>query len=186
MRKLLIFLFNGGTLAAFSAARSGGDPAGETSPASGSGSATYSVIPGAGTASSDTAAGTTAAQETAPTIADTAQSGDEARIAAKIESLMAEMNLKEKIGQLFLVSCPADADDVLANYSLGGFALFRSDFAGKSAASKAMTAVFRPSRKIPMLLAVDERGAPWSGSAQPEFARAEFKSPRELLDEGRP
>ncbi|MFA6948904.1 MAG: glycoside hydrolase family 3 N-terminal domain-containing protein, partial [Eubacteriales bacterium] len=75
-------------------------------------------------------------------------------------SLLAEMTLDQKVGQLFFARCPdigAAAD--AAEYQLGGYILFGQDFKNKTADEvKAAIASYQDAVGIPMLIGVDEEG----------------------------
>lgn len=100
---------------------------------------------------------------------------------------MQEMSLAEKVGQMFLVRCPAgDAVQMITQYHPGGFVLFGRDFDGKSKeAVQAAALSYQEASEIPMILAVDEEGGTVVRvSGNPKLADHKFLSPQELYQGG--
>lgn len=105
----------------------------------------------------------------------------------KIQKLLSEMTLEERVAQMFFASCPASgATDVLSQYALGGYILFASNFSGLTADDvRSMLDGFQEAAKIPMLIGVDEEGGTVVRvSANPSLREERFRSPRELFAEG--
>ncbi|GAA2423969.1 glycoside hydrolase family 3 protein [Actinomadura vinacea] len=71
---------------------------------------------------------------------------------------IADMTLKEKVGQLFVPTFagPADARSKIRNYHVGGLVYFPANFAGGPAATAALSNSLQKSSKLPLLLSVDE------------------------------
>ena len=100
---------------------------------------------------------------------------------------MKKMSLDEKIGQMLMVRCPeADAVDIAKDYHLGGYVLFGRDFIGKTrdeVIDNNNSYIKAP--EIPMVISVDEEGGTVSRiSGNKRLTDQDFKSPRELFDEG--
>lgn len=125
----------------------------------------------------------TMSTEAAPT--ETVSRGVETEPAKK--SLLDEMTVEEKVGQLFLARCPqSGALEDIAAYHLGGFVLFGRDFEFelKDTVSEKI-AQYQDASRIPMLIAVDEEGGTVTRvSRYPQFRMGKFASPRELFDQG--
>ena len=103
------------------------------------------------------------------------------------ESILLNMTLEEKVGQLFLARCPgADAAQDAADYYLGGYVLFWPDFYEKT--HDEVTAAiqsYQDAARIPMLIAVDEEGGiVCRVSCEPQFRETRFSSPRRLYEAG--
>ncbi len=105
----------------------------------------------------------------------------------KIQSLLADMTLEERVAQMFFVGCPASgALEVLSQYALGGYILFASNLSGLTAGdASAMLGDFQENAKVPMLIGVDEEGGTVVRvSSNQNLRESRFKSPRELFAEG--
>lgn len=78
----------------------------------------------------------------------------------KIDRLMDEMTLEEKVGQMFYVRCPdSQAIDTISQYHLGGYILFGRDFQDKTKDEIISTIQsYQEASEIPMLIGVDEEG----------------------------
>ncbi len=101
----------------------------------------------------------------------------------KIEAIMKNMTLDEKIGQLFIVRCPReDAASDIAKYHLGGYTLYAVDFEGQTPESvKETLSEYQRNAKVPMFIAVDEEGGGVvRASKYPEFRAEPFASPQNI------
>lgn len=103
-------------------------------------------------------------------------------------TIMADMTVEEKIGQLFLARCPGieeGADDV-GQYHLGGYILFGKDFDDQTIGAMQRTiGEYQAAAKIPLLIAVDEEGGTVNRvSSHSQFRESSFPSPRKLYEEG--
>lgn len=102
-----------------------------------------------------------------------------------VEELLASLTVEEKVGQLFLVRCPAEDDftDISA-YHLGGYVLFDRDTRYETAESLARKLdAYQYAADIPLLIAVDEEGG-WVNriSNHSAYRHSPFPSPRKLYD----
>ena len=107
--------------------------------------------------------------------------------AAKIQTLLSEMTLEERVAQMFFVGCPAsNAADVLSQYALGGYILFAANFSDLEAEDvRSMLNGFQEDAKIPMLIGIDEEGGTVVRvSSNPNLREERFQSPRKLFAEG--
>lgn len=77
-----------------------------------------------------------------------------------IDEMISAMTLEEKVGQMFLVSCPDEsAAQYVADYHLGGVVLFGRHIEGKTADElRAFNAELQSAATIPLLIAADEEG----------------------------
>lgn len=102
-------------------------------------------------------------------------------------SIVRNMSLNEKIGQMLFVSCPDyHPADAARKYHLGGFVLFGRDFEKESRDIVISdNALCTYSQDISMVLAVDEEGGTVTRiSDKPFLSDHEFASPRELYKKG--
>ena len=100
---------------------------------------------------------------------------------------MLTMSLDEKIGQMFYARCPDyDAVGFAQKYHLGGYVLFGRDFEDKSKEEvKDNINSYINSQNIPMTISVDEEGGTVVRiSSKPALYDSEFRSPRDIYDEG--
>jgi len=105
----------------------------------------------------------------------------------KAMAILEGMTLEEKVGQLFLARCPAEAAaQKVSDYSLGGYILFGQDFKDKTKEQAAADiASYQAAAKVPMLIAVDEEGGTVNRvSRYKSFRSIPFKSPQALYKEG--
>lgn len=138
-------------------------------------------------------------KETLPTESETLTKTIELTLTAETEmqppepvfdpySVMANMTLEEKIGQLFLARCPTveEAIDDVQEYHLGGYILFGKDFSNQTTLSVRSTiGQYQEVAKIPLLIAVDEEGGSVSRvSCYDQFRSETFRSPRKIYEEG--
>ncbi len=100
---------------------------------------------------------------------------------------VAQMTLRQEVGQVFLFECPASgAVRAIDQYSPGGYCLTERNFAGKTAAQVRKTLQsYQNSSKIPLLLACDEEGGTVVRiSSNPALAPEKFASPRQVFAKG--
>lgn len=101
-----------------------------------------------------------------------------------ISRLLSAMIVEEKVGQLFFARCPAeDGAALAAQYHLGGYLLFRRDFADKTA-KEVREAVdsYQAAADLPLLIGVDEEGGTVvRASSNPLLREEPFPSPQELF-----
>lgn len=105
-----------------------------------------------------------------------------------VEMLMRSMTLEEWVGQLFLVGVdPANVEQHIENYNLGGLLLFAHDFANETPGDSAVSKIARwqDSAKVPLLIAADEEGGTVTRvSCFPYYRDTNFLSPRKLYTQG--
>jgi len=103
-----------------------------------------------------------------------------------VETLLGQMTLAEKVGQLFFVRCPAEgAVEDVSNYHLGGYLLFARDF--KDSSDTYLTreqftqtiASYQDAASIPLLIGVDEEGGTVARATRnPNLFASKRKSPQ--------
>jgi beta-N-acetylhexosaminidase len=102
-------------------------------------------------------------------------------------SILNEMTLEEKVGQMFFVRCRSEfAMTDLETYHLGGYILFSVDFQDKSKEqiSKDIKS-YQEASKVPLLIGVDEEGGLVNRISKfPELRSVPFQSPQELYQLG--
>ena len=104
-----------------------------------------------------------------------------------LREMVASMTLRERIGQLLLVSC---SDEFSAKYAAeqgaGGLCLFAPVFQWKTADDvRTMTSGFQSGAQIPMLISVDEEGGTVNRvSLNGNLRETPFESPRALNEQG--
>jgi len=102
-------------------------------------------------------------------------------------SILNNLTLEEKIGQMFFVRCRSDSSKTdIENYHLGGYILFAVDFQDKSK-NEVITSIksYQDSSKIPLLIGVDEEGGLVNrASKNPKLRSVPFKSPQDLYKLG--
>lgn len=102
-------------------------------------------------------------------------------------TLLDNMTLEEKVGQIFLARCPvADAAGDVSKYHLGGYILFGRDFASQTPDSLGgKLAAYQSAAQIPLLIAVDEEGGTVCRVSDSQLFRTrKFASPREYYNQG--
>lgn len=102
-----------------------------------------------------------------------------------IDSILEEMTLEEKVGQMFMVRVPeTNAIATLKEYQFGGYTLFGNDFKNKTKAeiTKELNQ-FQEVSKIPALIGVDEEGGTVN-RASLYFRSVPFASPQEIFGAG--
>ena len=78
----------------------------------------------------------------------------------KIDELLNNMTLEEKVGQMFYVRCPEEnAVEKISEYHLGGYILFSRDFADKTK-EEIISDIqsYQGNSEIPLLIGTDEEG----------------------------
>ncbi len=102
------------------------------------------------------------------------------------EKIIAGMSLSEKVGQMFLAVCPADALGAVKTYQPGGYVLFARDFEDETPANvKKKTAGWQRASKVPMLIAVDEEGGTVTRVSRfSAFRSGKFASPQAVYKAG--
>lgn len=109
------------------------------------------------------------------------------RYEEKAKSMLSQMNLSEKVGQMFFVRCPEkNAAQVVADYHIGAYILFARDFEEKTKEQvKDNIKSYQDKAKIPLLIGVDEEGGTVTRISRfTAFRSSRFKSPQELYKEG--
>lgn len=109
------------------------------------------------------------------------------RTAIRAGEILRQMTLEEQVGQLFIARCPAEqAAAKAAEYSLGGYILFKRDFTDKSASKvQAEIQSYQAAAKLPMLIGVDEEGGTVNRvSSNSQLRETPFLSPQELYRQG--
>lgn len=104
-------------------------------------------------------------------------------IEKKIDDILQDMTIEEKVGQLFFIKNDGRFDgSIFDKYPVGGVILFKGDFSGETEESvKANIANLQDNSKIPLLIGVDEEGGSVVRlSCYSHLAPEQFKSPRDL------
>jgi len=97
------------------------------------------------------------------------------------------LTLEEKVGQMFLVRCPAEEYlDLFLSMNPAGFILFGKDFAEITKEEVIRNIEnYQEKSKIPMIIGVDEEGGTVVRvSSNPLLSKERFKSPQELYNLG--
>ena len=105
---------------------------------------------------------------------------------AEAKKILSQMNLSEKVGQMFFVRCPEkNAEQIVADYKIGAYILFARDFEGETKDSvKKNIESYQDKAKIPLLIGVDEEGGTVTRVSRfSNFRTSKFKSPMELYGE---
>lgn len=112
---------------------------------------------------------------------------EEEKAEKRIDNLISEMTVEEKVGQIFFVRYP-DIDEVqqVTEYNLGGYILFGKDFDGKTREEITDNiSACQNSAKIPLLIGVDEEGGTVVRVSSNENLReTPFLSPRDIYANG--
>ncbi len=106
---------------------------------------------------------------------------------AVVESILSEMDLEEKVGQMFFVRCPElFAKEKISQYQLGGYLLFSRDFQGKDEQQVIdMINAYQAEATIPLLIGADEEGGTVVRlSRNNRLFPEKFKSPQALYSTG--
>ena len=118
---------------------------------------------------------------------DSNQQVSENQYEEKAKSMLSQMNLSEKVGQMFFVRCPEkNAAQVVADYHIGAYILFARDFEGKTKEQvKENIKSYQDKAKISLLIGVDEEGGTVTRISRfTTFRSSRFKSPQDLYQEG--
>lgn len=114
------------------------------------------------------------------------ESSSSTEVVSREETILAEMTLEEKVGQMFLARYP-DVDSVYyaSDYELGGYIWFAKDFESKDPALvNNEIAAIQDEMPIDLFMAVDEEGGDVVRiSSFPQFRSAPFTTPRAAFDE---
>ena len=105
----------------------------------------------------------------------------------KAKEMLGQMNLSEKVGQMFFVRCPENnAEQVVADYHIGAYILFARDFEGKTKQQVTDDIKgYQSKAKMPLLIGVDEEGGTVTRVSRfSNFRDSKFKSPMDLYEEG--
>lgn len=112
---------------------------------------------------------------------------EEEKAEKRIDKLISEMSVEEKVGQMFFVRYPdVDASVQASEYNLGGYILFGRDFDGKTREEVIENInICQQNAKIPLLIGVDEEGGTVVRVSSNENLReAPFLSPRDTFENG--
>ena len=104
-----------------------------------------------------------------------------------VETLLNDMSLEEKVGQMFYMCYPDEtASNLIKNNFIGGVVLFGNHFADKTADEvRQEIAAYQNASKIGMLIGVDEEGGTVvRASDNPKLRSEPFASPKEVYQEG--
>lgn len=103
------------------------------------------------------------------------------------QTILDEMTLEEKVGQLFIARCPeTDAAQKATEYHLGGYILFGRDFSGKTKDQVIQDIQsYQEASDLPLFIGVDEEGGTVNRvSSNPNLRAVPFWSPQDLYKEG--
>lgn len=147
-------------------------------------SGTASVPRMLATASSDAAAQETQVEEVLEpeVIAETPEQVRERRIAEEL----AQMTVREKLGQMFMVACNDTSAAAISDYAFGAYILFAANFEYETVESlSAKMAALQGQAKYGLLTAVDEEGGTVTRISRfTQFRSEKFLSPRTLYSWG--
>lgn len=105
----------------------------------------------------------------------------------KLDKLISDMTLEEKVGQMFFVRCPdEDAVQQVSEYNIGGYILFGRDFDGKTK-DEVVDDIhsYQNEADIPLLIGVDEEGGTVVRvSSNPNLRETPFLSPKDTYADG--
>ena len=111
----------------------------------------------------------------------------ETAIETRARQILDSMTLEEKVGQMFIINCPAEErKELIDQFSPGGVMLGPDDFAGRNKSQVAAAiSEYQSAAAVPMLIAVEEEGGEMVPiSADRGFRCVPFLSPRELFAPG--
>ena len=126
------------------------------------------------------------AQQPNTTVQPTTISKEE-KAEKRIDNLISEMTVEEKVGQMFFVRYPdIDAEQQVTEYNLGGYILFGRDFDEKTREEITDNiSACQNNAKIPLLIGVDEEGGTVVRVSSNENLReTPFSSPRDTFTNG--
>lgn len=132
---------------------------------------------------------TEAQSQTATTIYSTSVSQEQSESVCvdPVLELLASMSVEEKVGQLFLATCPeTNQTEDIEIYHPCGYILFQQDFENQTPQSiKQLISNYQAVSSIPMLIAVDEEGGTVCRvSSNSAFTAVRFPSPRNAFSLG--
>jgi len=111
----------------------------------------------------------------------------ETAIETRAKQILDTLTLEEKVGQMFIIDCPAENQtDVIAQHHPGGFTLGADDFKNttKNQVAEAIAA-YQEASAVPMFIAVNEEGGQANSlSLSKAFRATPFLSARELFATG--
>lgn len=125
-------------------------------------------------------------------ISELERQAEEARLAEEVETLLSNLTLEEKVGQLFFVACPADnVPTYVEQYHLGGILLFTRDYKDLSdnwltandfiSKLSDMQTAAENDTGIPLFIGSDEEGGSVTrASRNPNLFEIKFPSPQTL------
>ena len=105
----------------------------------------------------------------------------------KVDMLMSNMTLEQKVAQMMMVSCHEGVNiDAASSYGVGGLCLYSHSFADKNADEvRAMVESYQNVTNIPLLVSTDEEGGTVVRvSSNPQLRETPFLSPSELKAQG--
>lgn len=102
--------------------------------------------------------------------------------------ILASMTLEEKVGQMFLVRCPEENQgEIAAEYCLGGYVMFKADFADadNSSEMKGIVDGWQEQAKYGLIIATDEEGGNVTRvSSNDQYRLLPFATQRYLYETG--
>ena len=110
-----------------------------------------------------------------------------AAYSGRAQDRLKKMTAKEKVGQVFLFTCPsAGAVKAIDDYQPGGYCLSARDFENKTPEQvKKTLSTYQNSSKVPMILTCDEEGGTVVRiSKYPALSAQKFRSPQEVFKLG--
>lgn len=100
----------------------------------------------------------------------------------RIDEIMFDMSLEEKVGQMFLARYPDNPDGYTKSYHPAGYTMYGKDFSGRTKTE--VTGMIRGAQaksRIPLFVAVDEEGGTVVRvSSNRNLAASPFKSPQDV------
>lgn len=130
---------------------------------------------------SETAANATSSSTTQTTKSSTSESEKDT-----IDTMIDEMSLEEKVGQLFFARTPEENQiSDLQDYHLGGYVLFGEDVENETKTSlQEKIQSYQAASSIPLLIGSDEEGGTVTRiSNNPDLVPQPFKGPQEIYEE---
>lgn len=105
----------------------------------------------------------------------------------RIDDLIENMTLEEKVGQMFIVRHPeSQQNKVISSYHIGGYILFARDFENENKQSMAeKIKTYHETAKIPLFIGVDEEGGTVNRISKfSQYRQTPFLSPQSLYKQG--
>lgn len=105
----------------------------------------------------------------------------------RIDDLIENMTLEEKVGQMFIVRHPeSQQNKVISFYHIGGYILFARDFENENKQSMAeKIKTYHETAKIPLFIGVDEEGGTVNRISKfSQYRQTPFLSPQSLYKQG--